>query len=198
LYQAESEQDPQKAYDAIVSDYSLTCGNIANAVAGAGGEYRSPIYVVLNQWGPAPDANPHPSPAHSAHSRARLATVARSNKDEDEDFSRLCLLLMAMSAVIMLSLFYLPGHSIKAFSLERRLWLMLPLGTLALVATLGLPPPHLGEVRRYSFHSWDLLCWIRAVPQPVASSDAAASRLLRDAFHQFALNGELSPRVMSS
>lgn len=45
--------DRQKAYDEITTDYGLTCANIDVGVAAkAGGSYRSPVYIYVNQWMP--------------------------------------------------------------------------------------------------------------------------------------------------
>jgi hypothetical protein len=166
----------------MVSDYSLTCGNIANAMAGAGGNYTSPIYVVLNQWGPAPEANPRQG---SPHAR-RMPHVTKGGV---QGIINLCMTIFTVSCVLLLTIFLFPGHGTKRYGMERRVMLMLPLGTMALVSTLGIYPPPLGQVHQYAFHTWDLLAWMRAVPQPVAASDAALSVMLRDAFHQLASNG---------
>jgi hypothetical protein len=49
LYEVESVQDPQMAFDAIVSDYSLTCATIELAVTAAWGGYTSPVYAFINK-----------------------------------------------------------------------------------------------------------------------------------------------------
>ena len=51
-YAADTAVDPALAYAAINADYSLTCGNVAIASAAKLSNFKSPIYVILNQWHP--------------------------------------------------------------------------------------------------------------------------------------------------
>jgi hypothetical protein len=48
VYEPESVENPQKAFDAIVSDFALTCGSLSIAAAASRG-FASPIYAFLNQ-----------------------------------------------------------------------------------------------------------------------------------------------------
>lgn len=50
-YAAEAAVDPQLAFDAIATDYGLTCGNVEVAVAAAkAGVRRAPTYLLYNAW----------------------------------------------------------------------------------------------------------------------------------------------------
>jgi hypothetical protein len=51
-YANESEVDPALAYASINADYSLSCGNVAIATSAKLAAFKSPIYVILNQWHP--------------------------------------------------------------------------------------------------------------------------------------------------
>ena len=51
-YANDSEVDPALAYASINADYSLSCGNVAIATAAKLAAFKSPIYVILNQWHP--------------------------------------------------------------------------------------------------------------------------------------------------
>lgn len=52
LYAEESTINPQKAYDAIVSDYGIACAtiNITKRALPPIGKYSSSIYAYVNQW----------------------------------------------------------------------------------------------------------------------------------------------------
>jgi len=50
-YAAEAAVDPQLAFDAIVTDYGLTCSDVEVAVAAArAGVRRAPTYLLYNAW----------------------------------------------------------------------------------------------------------------------------------------------------
>ena len=52
LYAEESDPDPQRGYDAIVTDYGLTCAAVQlSRAAYSLGARQSPTYVFLNTWG---------------------------------------------------------------------------------------------------------------------------------------------------
>ncbi len=56
LYASAAEQNPQKAFDEIVSDYGLFCGQLAVArqalsPSSESGGYQSSIYIYEDQWG---------------------------------------------------------------------------------------------------------------------------------------------------
>jgi carboxylesterase type B len=53
LYQQAASENPQKAFDEIVSDYGLYCGqvSIARQALSPLGSYQSPIYIYEDQWG---------------------------------------------------------------------------------------------------------------------------------------------------
>jgi hypothetical protein len=52
-YREDALRDPQAAYDAIVSDFGITCATPVLARKAYAGRYSSPIYVFVNNWGPA-------------------------------------------------------------------------------------------------------------------------------------------------
>lgn len=54
-YQSDSAPDPQRAYDAISSDVGLSCASIdiARAALPPIGNFRSPMYIFVNNWDPA-------------------------------------------------------------------------------------------------------------------------------------------------
>jgi hypothetical protein len=55
-YANDSEVDPALAYASINADYSLSCGNVAIATAAKLAAFKSPIYVIVNQWHPEHNA----------------------------------------------------------------------------------------------------------------------------------------------
>jgi len=56
-YAADAQADADKAYCSLNADYGLTCGSVTIAVAAkAGGAYKSPIYLYVNQWPPSEPA----------------------------------------------------------------------------------------------------------------------------------------------
>lgn len=184
LYQVDSDEDPQKAYDAIVSDYALTCGNVANARAAALGNYSSPIYVVVNEWSPS-------RPMSGKTKRETLHEAASATPG-----FWFSLLGMAMACAALLNLLWPPRapngwwRAGKGSEVDRMLGVGLPTLTMGVVVFTALVTLRTPEVQQYAFHTWDLLCWIRSYPAPLAASDVEHGRLLRSAFHELALHGE--------
>jgi hypothetical protein len=67
-YAAETATNPQMAYDAISTDYGLTCAgpDIARAALPPSGRFSSPLYLFVNTWSPAVPV-PTWIPGYSAH-----------------------------------------------------------------------------------------------------------------------------------
>jgi len=54
-YESDALVDVEKAYCDFNTDYGLTCGSVAVAMGAksAGGVYKSPLYLFVNQWAPS-------------------------------------------------------------------------------------------------------------------------------------------------